>query len=248
MQRYANYLPWLHPILEIAGGFIALIFALMGLITFFTNALTGIGVVLMGAVFFPKIRKIGSIPITIWVRGGVFLFGFLLIGQGGGSTGAPVQVTTPSETTKDTEVAHEREEHRSSSTTTMQPVQNNVVIVIKITDGDTIKIRMPDSIEETVRIIGIDTPETRPTECFGREATEKMRTLVEGKTVLLEKNPSDDRDNFGRLLRYVAVNDIDAGAVMIRDGFAHSYKKFPHPRFEEYNALEREARNAYRGL
>ena len=131
----------------------------------------------------------------------------------------------------------------------LNPSQGNAAIhVLAVVDGDTIKIRLSNGTEETVRIIGIDTPEMRPVECFGREATEKMRLLVEGKTIALERDPADDRDNFGRLLRYVFVDGQDAGATMIRDGYAHSYKQFPHPRLEEYNALERDARLSQRGL
>ena len=77
--------------------------------------------------------------------------------------------------------------------------------VVRVIDGDTIEVEI-DGTSYRVRYIGIDTPETvhpqKPVECFGKEASEKNRELVEGKRVRLEKDVSDT-DKYGRLLRYV---------------------------------------------
>jgi micrococcal nuclease len=60
-----------------------------------------------------------------------------------------------------------------------------------VIDGDTIEL----SDGRRVRYIGVDTPETvdpsQPVGCFGREASDRNRLLVEGKTVLLEKDVRD---------------------------------------------------------
>jgi micrococcal nuclease len=123
--------------------------------------------------------------------------------------------------------------------------------VSSIVDGDTIKVKLGKK-TETIRIIGIDTPETvdprKPVQCFGKEASAKMKSLIAGKTVTLERNPAEDRDKYRRLLRYVWLDGQDIGAKMIQDGYAFSYKKYPHPRLETYNKLEQEAREALRGL
>jgi len=129
-----------------------------------------------------------------------------------------------------------------------EPPAPSGVVVTVVTDGDTIKVQLGDGTEESVRIIGIDTPEVRPMQCFGEEASSRMQMLVEGQIVELERDPAGDRDNFGRLLRYISVNGKDIGARMINDGYAHSYTKYPHPRMEHYNVLERDARSAKRGL
>lgn len=125
------------------------------------------------------------------------------------------------------------------------------VRVERVVDGDTIKV-LQNGAEETIRIIGIDTPETvdprKPVQCFGKEASTHMKQLLEGMTVELQKNPAEERDKYDRLLRYVHLDGQDVGAQMIRDGYAFSYKSFPHPRLEEYNQLEQEAREAGRGL
>lgn len=123
--------------------------------------------------------------------------------------------------------------------------------VVAVIDGDTIRVRMEDATVETVRIIGIDTPETtdrkKPVQCFGREAAQKLRMLIEGQPVWLERKPSEDRDTYGRLLRYVHAGSEDIGATMVRDGFARSEDWFPHPRAEAYEALEASARAERRG-
>jgi micrococcal nuclease len=123
--------------------------------------------------------------------------------------------------------------------------------VTSVVDGDTFKVKLGKKVE-TVRIIGIDTPETKdprkPVQCYGKEASKKLTKLLRGKTVTLEKNPAEDRDKYKRLLRYVSLKGKDIGAGMISDGYAFSYKTFPHPRLEDYNALEVTARDGNKGL
>ena len=123
--------------------------------------------------------------------------------------------------------------------------------VTSVVDGDTFKVEI-DGTTETVRIIGIDTPETvhpsKPVQCFGKEASNALKEILDGEDVALEKNPVEERDKYGRLLRYVEIDDVDIGASMIEEGFAYSYKQYPHPRLEEYNTLEKEAREESRGL
>ena len=100
--------------------------------------------------------------------------------------------------------------------------------VTKIVDGDTIKALVNEQVE-TVRLIGIDTPEvhrrTKPVECFRIEASNHAKTLLSGKQVRLEADPSQaDRDRYRRLLRYVFLPDgTHINRKMIEDGFAHEY-------------------------
>lgn len=136
----------------------------------------------------------------------------------------------------------------SAFAATAQAEQGRVTSVV---DGDTFKIKLGKKVE-TVRIIGIDTPETKdprkPVQCYGQEASKKLTKLMRGKTVTLEKNPAEERDKYKRLLRYVSLKGKDIGAGMIGDGYAFSYKMFPHPRLEDYNALEKEAKEDAKGL
>ena len=119
--------------------------------------------------------------------------------------------------------------------------------VTNVVDGDTIDVRDAFGKEDRVRLVGIDTPETvdqnRPVGCFGPEATLRMKELVEGETVTLQNKPDEDRDTYGRLLRYVFLGDRDIGAVMIEEGYAVSLcKRFPHARCTEYDEMERAAK------
>jgi len=132
------------------------------------------------------------------------------------------------------------------------PADPNVAHVLDAIDGDTLRVRLADGTVDKVRIIGIDTPETvdprKPVQCFGEEASARMASLVAGKDVTLVKNPAEDRDIYQRLLRYVEFAGKDIGASMIADGYAFSYKTYPHPRLDQYNELEKAARSASKGL
>lgn len=97
--------------------------------------------------------------------------------------------------------------------------------VVTVTDGDTIRVNV-DGAEEKVRLIGIDTPELHnPVECFGQEAADEAAALLQGAVVLLEADDSqDDRDRYGRLLRYVYLPDgTNVNAALVRDGYAFEY-------------------------
>lgn len=126
------------------------------------------------------------------------------------------------------------------------------VPILRVIDGDTIDVDCKGK-RERIRIIGVNTPETvhplKPIECFGKEASNKMKGLLQDKKVIIKTGQgSGDRDKYGRLLRYVELNGEDVGAKMIREGFAFSYRKYPHERLEEYNKLERQARENGVGL
>ncbi|HEY5423922.1 MAG TPA: thermonuclease family protein [Ilumatobacteraceae bacterium] len=90
--------------------------------------------------------------------------------------------------------------------------------VSSVVDGDTIDVVGPDGYASTVRLIGIDTPERN--QCGFAAATHAMTTLVDDKDVVLSPGARDDIDKYGRLLRYVGVDGVDAGKAMIDAGLA----------------------------
>jgi endonuclease YncB( thermonuclease family) len=90
--------------------------------------------------------------------------------------------------------------------------------VTHVVDGDTIDVRAADGTEERVRIVGIDTPERG--ECGFGEASSAMSRLVLGEQVELVAGARDDRDRYGRILRYVDVGGVDAGLSLIQQGLA----------------------------
>lgn len=120
--------------------------------------------------------------------------------------------------------------------------------VTRVIDGDTLILNNG----ETVRLIGVDAPETHhpeiPVQRFGKEATEFLRRLAEGFECTLEYEPGELRDAYGRLLAYVFVGDRLVNAELIRRGYAYAYTRFPFRRQAEFMALEREARERQYGL
>jgi micrococcal nuclease len=123
--------------------------------------------------------------------------------------------------------------------------------VVRIIDGDTIEVSV-DARTERVRLIGIDTPETKgATAAEGALATESTRGLLQGRTVVLERDVSE-RDRYGRLLRYVWLHGDGWTLVneeIVRRGFAQTATYPPDVRYAEaFLAAEREAREAGRGL
>lgn len=94
-----------------------------------------------------------------------------------------------------------------------------LVKVKRVIDGDTIEIVTG----QKIRYIGIDAPELhdprKKVECFAREAFEKNKQLVEGKTVKVEKDVSEV-DRYGRLLRYVFLDNLFINQYLIAQGYA----------------------------
>jgi micrococcal nuclease len=131
--------------------------------------------------------------------------------------------------------------------------QPGLAPVVRDIDGDTIVVKLSGR-EETIRLIGADTPEThdprKPVQCFGLAAAAHTKSLVEGTSVRLAADPEDsDRDKYGRLLRYVYLPDGTlVNAELIKDGYAFAYTVFPFSKLNEFRALEAGARDANRGL
>jgi micrococcal nuclease len=126
----------------------------------------------------------------------------------------------------------------SIDNTQPDPINSGNVIdaqVVRVVDGDTIIVNVEGQ-EYRVRYIGIDTPETvhptKPVEPFGKEASEMNKQLVEGKIVRLEKDISET-DRYGRLLRYVYVDDIFVNAELVRLGYAQVTTYPPDVKYQD---------------
>lgn len=126
--------------------------------------------------------------------------------------------------------------------------------VIEVVDGDTVRVRLDDR-EETVRLIGIDTPETvhptRPVECFGAEASAQAHNLLDGQAVFLEADRSQsDADRYGRLLRYLWLRDGRlVNYELLRQGYAFEYTFDTPYRYQDiFQQAERDSRTAQHSL
>ncbi len=104
--------------------------------------------------------------------------------------------------------------------------------VIEVVDGDTLVVRSSGR-TETIRLIGIDTPEVAhhgmPAECFGPEATDRLRALLPPGSIVTLAVGVEPRDAYDRLLAYVATPDIaDVASVLAREGFARELAISPN--------------------
>lgn len=126
--------------------------------------------------------------------------------------------------------------------------------VVRVSDGDTFSVSI-DGKKETIRAIGINTPETvdprRPVECFGKEASEYAKKLLQNKRVRLEADPSQqNRDRYDRILRYAYTADgIFFNLKMIEDGYAYEYTYDTVYAYQkQFIEAEKKAREEKRGL
>lgn len=141
----------------------------------------------------------------------------------------------------------------TASSSATPSLEGEKAVVTKVVDGDTIQVNG----NTTIRFIGIDTPETvdprRPVGCFGKEASNKTKSLLTGKNVVLQKDISET-DKFGRDLRYIYLQ-LDDGSFLfvndylVREGFAHAVSYPPDIKFQDiFRQAEKEARDAKKGL
>lgn len=137
-------------------------------------------------------------------------------------------------------------------------------LVIKVVDGDTVKLRFLDEDndeekekEKTVRLIGIDTPETvhpnKPVECMGIEASDYAKKTLENKYIKFESDSSQGEvDRYDRSLGYVHLEDgTNFNKLIIEEGYAHEYtysKSNPYKYQKEFKEAEVFAQNEERGL
>lgn len=130
--------------------------------------------------------------------------------------------------------------------------------VVGHVDGDTIKVRiwgpLPEGLNEneTIRLIGVDTPETvhpsKPVEAFGKEASDYTREKLFGKTVYLAFD-WDLRDRYGRLLAYIYTgHEACHNADLIEEGYAFAYTSYAFQFLDEFRELEKIARENKTGL
>lgn len=117
-----------------------------------------------------------------------------------------------------------------------------------VTDGDTITLTSGVKI----RYLLVDTPEITQgkNECYGAEARDFNKSLVDGKPVTLGYDEAGCTDRFGRTLAYVSVNGNDVNRLLVERGFACVLHIPPAgtSRSAEFTELERTAKAQNRGV
>lgn len=114
--------------------------------------------------------------------------------------------------------------------------------VVEVTDGDTYDVRRSIGGAVTIRLHGVDVPESA--QPYGRAATRTARRIAGGKNVRVTV---EEIGRYGRAVASVEVGGGDLGALLLQRGLAWYHKEYA-PDETEYARLERQARNADRGL
>lgn len=125
--------------------------------------------------------------------------------------------------------------------------------VVAVKDGDTFDIMLGRR-ARTIRMLGIDTPETidprKPVQCYGKEASEESKRLLNGKNVRLQLNPHrEEEDRYGRYLAYAYLGDIFINQYLLEKGYAREYTfGKPYAYQGEFRKIESQAKKERRGL
>lgn len=199
----------------------------------------------------------------------MFILGFALaLPSDESPTNIPTPQITEEEVTTQNQDEQETKVTQASNSTAEPKAQDTVsssltlekAVVISVTDGDTMKVRLDNGTEEKVRFIGVDTPEsTTQHEPYGEEASAFTKSQLNGETVYLEKDVSE-RDKYGRLLRYIwleppseeSESSIRANlfnAILLLEGYAQVATYPPDVKYVDYfTKFQTEAREANKGL
>lgn len=135
----------------------------------------------------------------------------------------------------------------------LEQTQPGLYTVDRFVDGDTIAVKMDNKVE-TIRMIGIDTPETHkpntPVQCYGPAAAAFTKNLIGTNKVRLQADEkSTNRDRYNRLLRYVYLPDGRlVEAELIKNGYGFAYVDFPFTKSDEFVRYQDEAKTASKGL
>jgi micrococcal nuclease len=153
-----------------------------------------------------------------WAVAGVAgLMAFMMIAV---AVGDETPATTTSIAAQSTSTAAPVSTVPGVSVTLAPPAGSERATVTRIKDGDTVEIEMLSGDLETVRLIGINTPESG--ECFSEDATVALAALLSDEVITMTTDVSD-RDQYGRLLRYLWLDrGVFVNEIMVRGGFAQA--------------------------
>lgn len=142
----------------------------------------------------------------------------------------------------------------------LEPVQQAAVInqpglytIDHFIDGDTIAVEMNGQ-PETIRMIGIDTPETHrpntPVQCYGPAAAAYTKNRIGNQRIrLVSDSLGTNRDRYNRLLRYVYLTDgTNLNQELVAKGYAFAYLSFPFTKSDEFAAAQANAKDGGTGL
>lgn len=123
---------------------------------------------------------------------------------------------------------------------------------MNVVDGDTMDIQFENGKEERVRLVLVDTPETKhptkPVQPFGPEASAFTKEMLAGKNVQVELDVQE-RDQYGRILAYVYIDGKMFNELLLEKGLARVAVFPPNTRYvDEFYAIQKKAQEAKLGI
>ena len=149
--------------------------------------------------------------------------------------------------------------HHRQITQNTKTIQENkgktfIATIVKVIDGDTVKIELSNGNEETVRLLLIDTPETvHPTKAvqpFGPEASQFSKKLMPANSKIEVELGINERDKYGRLLAYLYVDDKMVNKLLLEKGLARvAYIYVPNTKYlDEFEVIQKKAQKKAIGI
>ncbi|MCB5933858.1 thermonuclease family protein [Caldibacillus thermoamylovorans] len=190
----------------------------------------------------------------------VFLTFFLLAGCAGENTSR--DSTTKPDQNSDIETTVIEEDQQNPSQEAPESAENDSVDnsqvnglngkVMNVVDGDTMDIQFENGKEERVRLVLVDTPETKhptkPVQPFGPEASAFTKEMLAGKNVQVELDVQE-RDQYGRILAYVYIDGKMFNELLLEKGLARVAVFPPNTRYvDEFYAIQKKAQEAKLGI
>lgn len=117
-------------------------------------------------------------------------------------------------------------DEQAETTGSEEVLEKNIALVSRIVDGDTVEL----GTGEKVRLLGINTPERG--QPYYEESKNRLKELIEGKEVTLERDITD-KDQYGRLLRHVFLNNENVNIKLVREGLATVYIISPNVKYDK---------------
>lgn len=152
----------------------------------------------------------------------------------------------------------------SKTDSAIYSVERLQAVVTKVVDGDTLKVKFDDNSIDTIRILGVDTPETyvknkqyeygdiTDLNCldrWGEKATKFAFNALNKRNVTIEPDPiAPARGTFDRRLAYVIIEGKDFGSMLVENGYARVYEEGDSTREEGYLQLQLQAKASGLGL
>ncbi|WP_203362493.1 thermonuclease family protein [Bacillus sp. REN10] len=159
-----------------------------------------------------------------------------------------------SHSTKEANVTSNEQKHDTNTEKRESSAKNDEIrgVVSYVVDGDTMDVLLPDHTTERVRMILVDTPETKHprlgVQPFGPEASAYTKELLTDKEVKLEMDVQE-RDRYGRMLAYVWLDGELVNEQLIAEGLARVAIFPPNTKYvDRFEKVQKEAQKQKKGI